>query len=230
MPPDLLQVRVWMQDPLTPGWSEIGAPGEAGAILVPNLPYGSGRRFRFTSIDRSGNTSGPSASATIAAAQLVQGDAATESITAGALTAKGVVTFADKGYQGAGGTVRTLFKHHRHRPQLSRGQKDVNRAHARIRALGIRAIATPKAWELLPKLRCCPHRATTIVQAVLVLRAVEEVEAVNDGWPSGALDGQSGSGRPAAMKSLEEPEAHTVDPGPPRRRRTRSSAASGHCG
>ncbi|GGM81236.1 hypothetical protein GCM10007977_098300 [Dactylosporangium sucinum] len=32
----------------------------------------------------------------------------------------GVTTFADKGYQGAGGTVRTPFKRHRHRPKLSR--------------------------------------------------------------------------------------------------------------
>ncbi|TYB62863.1 transposase family protein, partial [Microbispora tritici] len=41
-----------------------------------------------------------------------------------ALTANGVLTFADKGYQGAGGTVRTPFKRHWHRPRLSRGQKD----------------------------------------------------------------------------------------------------------
>ncbi|RGA06045.1 IS5/IS1182 family transposase [Microbispora triticiradicis] len=90
-----------------------------------------------------------------------------------ALTANGVLTFADKGYQGAGGTVRTPFKRHWHRPRLSRGQKDVNRAHARIRALGERAIATLKTWKVLAKLRCCPRRATTIVQAVLVLHAVE---------------------------------------------------------
>ncbi|ETK33369.1 IS5/IS1182 family transposase [Microbispora sp. ATCC PTA-5024] len=91
-----------------------------------------------------------------------------------ALTANSVTTFADKGYQGAGGTVRTPFKRHRHRPRLSRGQKDVNRAHARIRALGERAVATLKAWKLLSKLRCCPHRATPIVQAILVLQAFED--------------------------------------------------------
>ncbi len=50
-----------------------------------------------------------------------------------ALTANGVMTFADKGYQGAGGTIRTPFKSHRHRPRLSRGQKDVNRPHPRSR-------------------------------------------------------------------------------------------------
>ncbi|MEV0821960.1 hypothetical protein [Nonomuraea rubra] len=99
MPPDFLHVRVWMQDPLAPGWSEVGVLGEAGAILVPNLPYGSDRQFRFTSIDRSGNESAPSVSATIAAAQLVQGDAANESITTGALAANAVT--ADKLAAGA---------------------------------------------------------------------------------------------------------------------------------
>jgi hypothetical protein len=40
-----------------------------------------------------------------------------------ALTHAGMMTFADKGYQGAGGTVRTPFKsHHRRRP-LSDNQK-----------------------------------------------------------------------------------------------------------
>ncbi len=63
-----------------------------------------------------------------------------------------VATFADKGYQGAGGTVRTPFKRHATRPRLSRGQKAVNRAHARIRALGERAIATLKTWKVLIEL------------------------------------------------------------------------------
>lgn len=91
-----------------------------------------------------------------------------------ALTSAGVKTFADKGYQGAGGTIRTPFKRHRHRPLLSRGQRDVNRAHARIRAIGERAVATLKSWKVLTKLRCCPHRATALVQAILVLQLVEE--------------------------------------------------------
>ncbi|MET7403788.1 transposase family protein [Dactylosporangium sp. NPDC005572] len=90
-----------------------------------------------------------------------------------ALTAASVKTFADKGYQGAGGTVRTPFKRHRHRPKLSRRQKAVNKAHTKIRACGERAIATLKTWKILTKLRCCPRRATTIVQAILVLHRVE---------------------------------------------------------
>jgi hypothetical protein len=46
-------------------------------------------------------------------------------------------------------------------------------AHAKIRARGERAIATLKTWKLLIKLRCCPRRATAIVQAILVLHRVE---------------------------------------------------------
>jgi hypothetical protein len=90
-----------------------------------------------------------------------------------ALTTAQVMVFADKGYQGAGGTIRIPFKRHRHRPRLSRAQKDVNRAHARIRAVGERAVATLKAWKILAKVGCCPHRITTIVQAITVLHAIE---------------------------------------------------------
>ncbi|MGW3608240.1 transposase family protein [Micromonospora sp. NPDC005161] len=90
-----------------------------------------------------------------------------------ALTSTHVMTFADKGYQGARGYVRTPFKRRRFRPTLSRRQKAVNRAHAKIRARGERAIATLKTWKILAKLRCCPRRATTIVQAILALHHVE---------------------------------------------------------
>ncbi|MGK5738924.1 transposase family protein [Micromonospora sp. URMC 103] len=90
-----------------------------------------------------------------------------------ALSRDNVMTFADKAYQGAGGSIRTPFKRHRYRQRLSRGQKAVNRAHARIRAIGERANATLKGWKILTKLRCCPRRATAIVQATLVLHRVE---------------------------------------------------------
>jgi hypothetical protein len=89
------------------------------------------------------------------------------------LSSDDVMTFADKAYQGARGSVRTPIKRHRYRPKLSRRQKAVNRAHARIRARGERANATLKTWKVLTKLRCCPRRATAIVQAVLVLHHVE---------------------------------------------------------
>jgi hypothetical protein len=72
------------------------------------------------------------------------------------LTADEVTTFADKAYQGAGATVRTPFKRHATRPRLSRGQKATNRAHARIRALGERAVSLLKDWKVLTELRCWP--------------------------------------------------------------------------
>ncbi|MEV4806753.1 fibronectin type III domain-containing protein [Nonomuraea sp. NPDC049421] len=90
MPADLARVRVWMQDPLAPGWEEIGYLDAAGSIVVPGLPYGADREFRFTAIDHSGNESPASASATIATAPLVEGDAAEGSITTGALAANAV--------------------------------------------------------------------------------------------------------------------------------------------
>ena len=83
------------------------------------------------------------------------------------------MTFADKGYQGARGSVRTPFKRRCFRPKLSRRQKAANRAHAKIRTRGQRAIATLKTWKILNKLPCCPRRATPIVQAILVLHHVE---------------------------------------------------------
>ncbi|GAA1315511.1 hypothetical protein GCM10009634_86310 [Saccharothrix xinjiangensis] len=71
------------------------------------------------------------------------------------LTEHEVTTFADKAYQGAGGTVRTPFKRHATRPRLSLGQKAVNRAQARIRARRTRRLAaqgleSPDQAPLLP--------------------------------------------------------------------------------
>jgi hypothetical protein len=90
-----------------------------------------------------------------------------------ALSSATVMTFADKAYQGARGSIRTPFKRHHYLPKLSAWQKKVNRGHARIRAIGERANATLKNWKILTKLRCSPHRATPIVQAILVLHHVE---------------------------------------------------------
>ncbi|MFG1709246.1 hypothetical protein ACFLIM_39250 [Nonomuraea sp. M3C6] len=92
MPSDLLRVLVWMQNPLAPGWEEIGYFNAAGSLVVPGLPYAQDREFSFTAVDRSGNTSARSSTATIAAVQLVQGDAADESITTGAIVANAVTS------------------------------------------------------------------------------------------------------------------------------------------
>jgi hypothetical protein len=91
-----------------------------------------------------------------------------------ALTGRDVMTFADKGYQGAAGSVRTPFKRHRRRVRLSSREKAVNRGHAKIRAVGERAMATIKCWKLLTRLHCCPKRATALLAAILVLQLVEE--------------------------------------------------------
>ncbi len=71
-----------------------------------------------------------------------------------ALTSVGVTTFADKGYQGA--AVRSARRSGATAPGLSRGQKDVNRSHARIRAIGERAVATLKTWKVPARLPCLP--------------------------------------------------------------------------
>lgn len=85
----------------------------------------------------------------------------------GALAEADIPCWADKGYQGAGGTVRVPFRG-RHR-NLPASQQAVNVAHARIRAVGEHAMATLKGWRLLRKLRCSTTRITGIVQAILAL-------------------------------------------------------------
>ena len=49
------------------------------------------------------------------------------------------------------------------------GKKAVNRAHAKIRALGEQAMATLKSWRLVRKLRSSTTRITDLVKAVLTL-------------------------------------------------------------
>lgn len=87
-----------------------------------------------------------------------------------ALTTAGVLTWADKGYQGAGGTVTTPIKG-RH---LHPNQRALNRSHARIRAKGERAVAILKCWKILTRLRCDPAYTTTITAAILTLQQVED--------------------------------------------------------
>jgi hypothetical protein len=85
----------------------------------------------------------------------------------GALEEAGVECWADKGYRGAGGTVRVPYWGRWE--TLSAGQQAVNRSHAKIRALVEQAMATLKTWRLLRKLRCSTTRITNLVQAVLTL-------------------------------------------------------------
>ncbi|MFH8395763.1 transposase family protein [Streptomyces sp. NPDC018036] len=84
-----------------------------------------------------------------------------------ALTQAGIRTWADKGYQGARGTIRVPYRGRW--STLPAGKRAVNSSHARIRAVGEQANATLKSWRLLRKLRCSTTRITDIVKAVLAL-------------------------------------------------------------
>ncbi|MFB8121916.1 transposase family protein [Streptomyces bacillaris] len=82
-----------------------------------------------------------------------------------ALAEAGLRCWADKAYQGAGGTVRVPFRGRR----LKRWKRRHNTTHAKIRCLGEQAMATLKGWRLLRKLRRSTNRITDPVKAVLVL-------------------------------------------------------------
>jgi hypothetical protein len=84
------------------------------------------------------------------------------------LEAAGLVTLADKGYQGAGHAL-TPYKG-RGKPE---SQKAANHAHAKLRAPGERANAQLKQWGILRKLRCCPWRAGQLAKAIHVLQTRE---------------------------------------------------------
>lgn len=84
-----------------------------------------------------------------------------------ALTAADIPCRADKTCRGASGPIRIPYRGKWH--DLSPGQQAVNRSHARIRALGERAVATPKTWRLLRGLRCSTTRITDLIRAILAL-------------------------------------------------------------
>lgn len=84
-----------------------------------------------------------------------------------ALAEAGIPCWADKGYRGAGGTVRIPCWGRWE--TLSAGRQAVHRSHAKIRALVEQAVATLKSWRLLRRLRCSTTRITSLVQAVLTL-------------------------------------------------------------
>jgi DDE superfamily endonuclease/Helix-turn-helix of DDE superfamily endonuclease len=91
-----------------------------------------------------------------------------------ALTQAQVTTYVDKAYQGAPKPIQPPFRRHRYQAALSDGQHWVNQAHRRTRAHGERANATLKTWRIFTKLRCCPRKATTLIQAVLTLHLAED--------------------------------------------------------
>ena len=84
------------------------------------------------------------------------------------LEAAGLVTLADKGYQGC--SYAKIPYRGRNKPE---SQKEANRAHARLRSPGERANAQLKSWRILRKLRCCPWRAGQLAKAIHVLQVRE---------------------------------------------------------
>jgi hypothetical protein len=81
------------------------------------------------------------------------------------LERQGMVTLADKGYQGSP-WAKVPYKG-KNKPEP---QKEANRAHAKLRAPGERANAQLKTWKILTKLRCCPSRAGKLAKAIHVLQ------------------------------------------------------------
>src|SRR5713101_6356150 len=80
------------------------------------------------------------------------------------LEAAGLVTLADKGYQGSA-YAKIPYKG-KNKPE---SQKEANKAHAKLRSPGERANAQLKTWKILSKLRCCPWRAGQLSQDVTQL-------------------------------------------------------------
>lgn len=77
-----------------------------------------------------------------------------------------VKCWADKAYQGAGGTTRAPVRGRR----LKLRQRRHNSTHAGIRCLGEQAMAALKGWRLPRKLRCSTNRVTAIVKTIPALR------------------------------------------------------------
>jgi Helix-turn-helix of DDE superfamily endonuclease/DDE superfamily endonuclease len=75
------------------------------------------------------------------------------------LEAVGLITLADKGYQGS--TYAKIPYKGKNKPQ---SQKQANKAHAKLRSPGERANAQLKTWRILRKLRCCPLARRTARQ------------------------------------------------------------------
>ncbi|GLY79408.1 transposase family protein [Actinoallomurus iriomotensis] len=87
----------------------------------------------------------------------------------------GILTLADKGYQGAeGAVVITPYKGGKNKPE---SQKQANRSHAKLRGPGERANAQLKSWRILRKLRCGPTKAGHLVKAIAVLQSHRAAQA-----------------------------------------------------
>ena len=108
------------------------------------------------------------------------------------LEAAGLVTLADKGYQGS--TYAKIPYRGKNKPA---SQKEANKAHAKLRSPGESerpAQDRLKTWRILRKLRCCPWRAGRSYSAsvsVLCLFAAGACLACRD-TPLRVVDGRAG--------------------------------------
>ncbi|GAA1837527.1 transposase family protein [Actinomadura chokoriensis] len=82
----------------------------------------------------------------------------------------GILTLADKAYQGAETSVVITPYKGKNKPE---SQKQANRAHAKLLGPGERANAQLKSWRILRKLRCSPGKAGHLVKAIAVLQNYE---------------------------------------------------------
>ncbi|MFI7630279.1 hypothetical protein [Microbispora rosea] len=108
MPADFEHINVWMSpDELT--WEMVGTLRGAGALIVGDQPYGGDRIFRLTAVDRSGNESEPSGTATIATVPVVDTDLIEAEID-GANIVDGTIVASDKVVANSitGGLIKAL--------------------------------------------------------------------------------------------------------------------------
>lgn len=105
-----------------------------------------------------------------------------------ALAGAGIVCWADKGYQGAGGTVR--FSYRGRWETLSTGQQGVNQSHAKIRALVEQASppSSPGGFSASPAARPPASRALFRLSSPCI-------------WPAQAEDGKGSLGAPGSRSS-----------------------------
>ncbi|PZG20594.1 fibronectin type III domain-containing protein [Nonomuraea aridisoli] len=95
MPSDFERVKVWMAAAADGPYEVVDELRAAGTVLVTDQPYNQTRWFRLTSVDRRGNESGESGSASIATQPLVNTDLIGKVIN-GANIVDGSITASDK--------------------------------------------------------------------------------------------------------------------------------------
>jgi hypothetical protein len=83
-----------------------------------------------------------------------------------------ILVLADRGYRGAGATVRTSY----YGRDLPEPYAQFNRDHAQLGAPGERAFARLKQWRIFRTARCSPNR---------ISRTAAAVHAIETAWRSG---------------------------------------------